>query len=209
MDKIFLPIIDNGGGLSRTGWAISMMGACLSSIGRRELDIRGISYPYPSGAMNIASNDFMASDCREMLIIDTDILFSPRHLEMLLEHDVPLVAGIYPKKEIGLIYPIVPLPGNPDPFKGTPGLHEVKCAARGFMRIQREVFDTLRPVTPLYRDQELGRNAREYWREQPGGHSEDFAFCNRYRDLGGKVYVDSRVTVQHLGNATYPIKGTF
>ena len=50
-------------------------------------------------AMNRVANDFIRSDCDELVIIDIDITFTGEQLRRLLEHDVPLVYGIYPKKE--------------------------------------------------------------------------------------------------------------
>jgi hypothetical protein len=33
--------------------------------------------------------------------------------------------------------------------------------------------------------------------------SEDYAFCRRWRDMGGKVYVDVDTPLQHLGQMAY------
>jgi hypothetical protein len=33
--------------------------------------------------------------------------------------------------------------------------------------------------------------------------SEDFAFCRRWRDMGGKVYVDLNSKLQHAGQHLY------
>lgn len=36
--------------------------------------------------------------------------------------------------------------------------------------------------------------------------SEDWFFCQRWLDLGGKIYGDTRVILRHIGMATYPLK---
>lgn len=202
---LFLPIIDNGMGLSRTSWALSMLGA----FSGRAFVARSISYPYPDGAMNIATADFLESDCDEMLVVDTDIVFTREQIDHLLSHDEPLVFGVYPKKEIGLIYPTEPTEENPQPFSGSSILCEVRRTARGFMRVHRSVFEAMKPHVSQYTCAQTGRECWAFWRVLLGGHSEDFAFCDLWRSLGGKILIDRRCAVQHEGSAAYPIAGTY
>lgn len=214
MRKIVLPIIDNGMGLSRTSWAMCLAACCLGPLREYDVTLQSISYPYCSGALNIATNDFLLTDAEEMVIIDTDISFKPEQLGWLLEHDEPMVFGLYPKKEVGLKFPMEWLtsenPFAPNPFaKGVAPLVEVKRMARGFARIHRKVFETLAPFASEYVDAQSGHTHREFWKYLPGGHSEDFAFCDFWRSIGGKILVDQRITAQHEGSVVYPIKGTF
>jgi len=202
---LFLPIIDNGMGLSRTSWAICM----LAAFSGRAFTAASISYPYPDGAMNLATSYFLESDCNEMLVVDTDVVFSRQHIDWLLSHDEPLVFGLYPKKQPGLIYPAEYLESNPEPFSGESDLCEVKRTARGFMRVHRSVFEAMKPHVPEYLCAQTSREAHAFWRVLPGGHSEDFAFCDLWRSLGGKILIDRRCVTQHEGSALYPIPGTF
>lgn len=207
--RLFFPIIDNGMGLSRTSWALSM----ISSIGalRAEYDIefQSISYPYPDGAMNIATQCFLESACDEMIVIDTDVVFDHQHLVWLLSHDVPLVFGLYPKKKPGLEFPVQSI-GEENPFSiGGDPLVEVARVARGFMRARRAVFEGLKPHVEKIECAETGREQWVFWKPLPGGHSEDFAFCDLYRKHGGKILVDQRITARHEGSAVYPIPGTY
>lgn len=200
-------------GLSRTRWAYSMMRAFLSSgcLGKgRRVSIEPFSFPYPEGTANIATEAFLSTGLDEMVIIDTDIVFQPEHLTMLLSHDVPLVSGIYPKKVLGLEYPIMPLPNDPEPFKlNGSNLVEVECVPRGFLRVHRSVFELMKPHVTKYHCFETGAEAWEFWKNRVGGSSDDFEFCHKYRELGGKVMVDKRITLLHDGNVLYPIKGTY
>lgn len=212
MKKLFLPIIDNGMGLSRTSWATCLAAACLGPLRKYDVILQPLSYPYPDGAMNIASNDFLASDADEMVVIDTDVIFEPRHLAFLLEHEVPLVFGLYPKKEVGLTFPCEWL-GEENPFSLTPfeapPLVEVKRVARGFMRVHRSVFYTISNSCLNYTDAQTGKSFLQFWKNLPGGHSEDFNFCDLCRKHGIPVLVDQRIAAQHEGSAVYPIPGTF
>ena len=194
-------------GMSRTSWAFSM----IMALSARAFSMQGFSYPYPDGAMNIATGEFLEGGFDEMIVIDTDIKFERRDLDNLLSHDVPLVFGLYPKKQPGLTYPVQTLEGEENPFTddGRGDLREVARCARGFMRVKREVFDQLKPIVPTYIDAMTGKTESAYWRPLPGGHSEDFQFCDDYRSIGGRVLVDRRICTQHEGSATYPIPGTF
>lgn len=209
--RLYLPIIDNGGGNSRTAWGISLFMAGLDGAFKDyEVHVEGISYPYPDGAANIASASFMNRGFDRMLIIDTDETFETHDVTKLLAHDLPFVSGIYPKKRPGLEFAIVPMEGdNPLADDGRPSLREVARCARGFCAIKRDVFETMKPHTPTYIAPETDKEEHDYWRHLPGGHSEDFAFCDLWRSLGGKVWLDIDIRVKHEGSCSYPIAGTY
>lgn len=213
--KIFCPIIDNGMGLSRTSWAFSMIALSLSESFRKySIVLQSISYPYPDGAMNIATDMFLQTDCDKMLTIDTDVVFPAIQVEWLLSHDVPFVAGIYPKKCPGLFLALETLDGE-NPFAENPNLPgieplvEVKRVARGFTVIDRSVFENLIPSTPIEFNAQTNSEMRSFWKNLPGCHSEDFNFCDKYRSIGGRVMVDQRCIARHEGSVIYPIKGTY
>ena len=174
-----------------------------------EIQADSISYPYPCGAMNIATQVFLESGADEMIVIDTDIIFHPTHVQKLLSHDVPLVFGLYPKKCPGLIFPVVSLT-EAHPFtKDGPDLVEVARVARGFMRVHRSVFEQLKPHVEKITCAETGRDQWVFWKTLPGGNSEDFAFCDLCRAHGIKIMVDQKITAQHEGSVRYPIEGTY
>jgi hypothetical protein len=210
---LYFPVMNNGTGLCRMEWASAWIRLGLSGVlGPYNIICETLSFPYPDGNANIATHLFLKSKADEMVIIDTDIVFTPKHVGMLLSHDVPLVSGIYPKKVMGLEYPIGPLESDPDPFSHNgASLCEVEYVARGFLRIKREVFESLKNLPDIvsYHCPHSNEDQLEYWKNFPGGDSDDFNFCKRYRAVGGKVFVDKRITLQHAGNVLYPIKGTY
>ncbi len=210
-ESLYVPIIDNGGGMSRSSWGLSMFMLGMSpAMAGRKVIVEGISFPYPDGALNIATASFMESGCDRMLIIDTDEVFKPSDVEALLSHGEPFVCGIYPKKKPGLEFPIVPLDGdNPFAEDGRPPLRKVARCARGFSSIHRSVFKAMQPHVEKYVCAQTEKEEFLYWKTLPGGHSEDFAFCDLWRKLGGKVLVDISVRVIHEGSASYPIAGTY
>jgi hypothetical protein len=128
----FYPIIDNGMGLSVTSWAFSMLAAI-----RGESVFCHISTPYPGYAMNIATRHFLDSPCQEMVVIDTDLVFTPDHLAALMEHDEPLVFGLYGKRKIRFDPPLTPLPGQVHGFPCIPinqnKMTRLKCRSSRFL----------------------------------------------------------------------------
>ena len=99
---LFFPIIDNGMGLSVTAWATSMF----SAISGRAAIFCHISTPYCGYAMDLATHHFLNSKCDEMILIDTDLVFTRGHFECLMEHDEPLVFGAYPKRKVDFELPM-------------------------------------------------------------------------------------------------------
>jgi hypothetical protein len=215
LPKLYFPVLDNGSGTGRIGWAVSMMAAMHSVLRDYEIVIDPMSFPYPDGNANIATQNFMETDCDEILWFDLDVVPTTRQIAWLLSHDVPFVTGIYPKKKPGLEFPVILLDGT-DPRKvfklnGSDPLVEVACSARGFYRIRREVFEILKqhPQVTQYHCIETQRDCYDYWHNVKGGYSDDFNFCTRYREMGGRVYVDKRCLAFHDGNIRYPIMGTY
>lgn len=199
--------------LVRKEYLMSVIGMLVAGVLKdRRFIFPDLSFPYPDTACNITTYWFLKSAMDEMLVLDTDLKYTHQHISMLLSHDVPLVTGVHPKKCLGLVFPIVPLETNPDPFQdGGPDLVEVEKAPRGIMRIKREVFEALKShpeIKPCY-NCDVDDDIWPFWQQTAGGESDDFNFCRRYREVGGRVLVDRRCLVEHAGSAIYPIKGTY
>jgi len=213
LPSLFIPVVDNGMKLVRKEYLMSIIRMLVAGVlkGRRFI-FPDLSFPYPDTACNVMTYHFLGSEMDEMLILDTDLKYTPEHINMLLSHDVPLITGIHPKKCLGLMFPIVPLESNPEPFApGSPDVVEVEKAPRGIMKVQRKVFGMLKghPEVNQYYNCDVNDLMYNFWQQTPGGESDDFNFCRRYRDMGGRVLVDQRCLVEHAGSAIYPIKGTY
>ena len=102
----------------------------------------------------------------------------------------------------------------------TQGFLEVTEAPTGFMVIKRQVFDRLIAAYPDLQyvpDGPPRAPARQalYYRffdvmTDPSTRrylSEDYAFCHRWRALGGKVHIDTTAALTHTG--TYEFRGRY
>ncbi|SAL80020.1 hypothetical protein AWB71_06025 [Caballeronia peredens] len=164
--------------------------------------------------------------------IDADIGFTVDQAFRLLLADRDVVAGVYPIKRfewpaelpaglnkqtfstLYLRYPVNAHDGVSTTIDED-GFLEVSEAPTGFMCIRRNVFEAMiarlpelkyvpdgPPDTPIrdlcYRffDVMVEPSTNRYL-------SEDYGFCRRWRDLGGRVFVDTRSKLSHQGTYTY------
>lgn len=168
-----------------------------------------------SRARNTITANFLATDATHLLWLDSDLVFSPEHVKRLVSHDKDIVGGFYPKKQEGPLrwvcnaYP-QPQPVQPD------GLQRIRYAGTGFMVIRRQVFERMIATygdALRYRADESGREEYDFW--SVGVHqfedgsrrylSEDWFFCQRWLDLGGEIWGDTKVVIKHTGAITFPL----
>lgn len=93
-------------------------------------------------------------------------------------------------------------------------LTEVKHVATGFMMIKRGVIEKMSEAFPHtkytddvnYLEEHENRYAYALFDcGVEGGHylSEDWLFCNRWKKIGGKVYIDVSINLSHTGIEQY------
>jgi hypothetical protein len=111
-------------------------------------------------------------------------------------------------RDAGLNYNVDVEPGA---VAGGDGFIKANYCGTGFMLIRRSVFDRLRPAYPelkyvndtleipedrahnwLFFDTMLDPVTRQYL-------SEDYAFCRRWRDIGGEVWTHVSAPLTHMG----------
>jgi glycosyltransferase involved in cell wall biosynthesis len=202
--KLFIPLIDNGGGSLRTGFAMSLFMAMIES---RTLEYRmeRFSDSAISRARNRAAASFLETDGDYLLFLDADLFFEPEALTFINETDEPIVCGMYCLKMPGMIPCLNAYPESAGQMIED-GLTPVRRAGTGFMRIKREVFEAMKAVCPAYTN-----HGRTEWDFFPFGVrngeylSEDWAFCDTARDLGYKVQLDGRIKLRHEGSCLYPM----
>jgi len=166
-----------------------------------------LHYTVGDGILPRARNLFLTDFWRrkkftDMLFWDDDVACEAGAIPRLLSHGVELVAGIYPKREHPIKYPwraLEPLNIRPD------GLIEALVVPTGLMRISRacaeKMIEYYRP-TREFIDDNMDEPAvacfdfelvdRRYW-------GEDFVFCKRWREIGGRVWADSTLRLAHYG----------
>jgi hypothetical protein len=166
-----------------------------------------------SRARNTLSAKFLATPAStHLMFIDADIGWEPWHLLVMLNRRVDVIGGLYPMKSLPVKWCVNGIPGQPE---GEDGLIEVTKTGTGFMLIKREVFEKMNQhpaVRPFNNDigldPALNSNMKTYFDtavRENRYYSEDWTFCENWRDLGGRIYVDRRVLLRHVG--TYVFDG--
>ena len=92
-------------------------------------------------------------------------------------------------------------------------LVEVTKTGTGFLLIKRDVFEKLdaHPATRPFNNDiglpaELNPHMKTYFDtavRENRYYSEDWTFCENWRDLGGQVFVDKRILLRHVGTYTF------
>ena len=145
-----------------------------------------------------------------LMFIDADIGFEPWHLLVLLDAQKDVIGGLYPMKSLPVKWCVNGIPGQPEPE----GNHiEVTKTGTGFLLIKRDVFEKLdaHPAVRHFSNdiglpKELDPFMKTYFDtavREGRYYSEDWTFCENWRDIGGQVWVDKRVLLKHTGTYVF------
>lgn len=177
------------------------------------------------GRNSIAST-FINSDCSHLLFIDADIGFNPEDVFKLISHKMDIVCAGYPAKLIdwhsvyhaarhGVTPNMLHHYASPYIYNRNPtgdhygNLVDVIEAGTGFMLINRTVFEIMSEHVNSYIANQFGSDRvtiKEFFAtsiEDGFLLSEDYHFCRKWRSLGGKVYVDKSISLQHIGSNVF------
>jgi hypothetical protein len=167
-----------------------------------------------------------------LLFVDADIGFAPENAFRLLDAGHDVAGGVYPLKHIdwakaraaaqagakdlmaksvGYVIRFVPTPDNSVEVEG--GFAKAAYVGTGFLMIRRAALARVAAAHPeLACDlSEVEPGATEVAmvfdtlvEPGTGEHlSEDYAFCRRWRELGGDIWADMEARLTHVGHAAY------
>jgi glycosyltransferase involved in cell wall biosynthesis len=142
----------------------------------------------------------LEQDVDDLVFIDCDIDWTPADFFKLLEHDVDVVGGIYPKKGDHEEYPVKAL-NNVMNFEKN-GLIEVEGIATGFLRLTKRAIQKVWENSEEYTEPHKPKPIRMVFNiDIVNGQlvSEDIIFCMKWRELGEKVWFDPSINLSHVG----------
>jgi len=169
-----------------------------------------------SRARNTLTAKFLNTpESTHLMFIDADIGWEPWHLLVMINARKDVIGGLYPMKSLPVKWCVNGIPGKEEGTPEQPHLVEVSKTGTGFLLIKRDVFEKLdqHPATRHFNNdiglpEELNKYMKTYFDtavRENRYYSEDWTFCENWRDLGGEVYVDKRVLLRHVG--TYVFDG--
>jgi hypothetical protein len=149
-------------------------------------------------------------EATHLMFIDADIGWEPWHLLVLLNRDVDVIGGLYPMKTMPIKWVVNGFEGAEE---GPDGFQEVSKAGTGFLLIKKGVFGQMNnhPAVKQYKndiglDPIYDQYLKTYFDtavRQNRYYSEDWTFCENWRDIGGKIYMDKRVLLRHSGSYVF------
>ena len=165
-----------------------------------------------SRARNTLTAKFLhTKESTHLMFIDADIGWEPWHLLVMLDAQKDVIGGLYPMKSLPVKWCVNGIPGQVEE-PGT-NLVEVTKTGTGFLLIKRDVFEKLNahPATKPFNNDiglpvELNPYMKTYFYTAVRVnryYSEDWTFCENWRDIGGQVWVDKRILLRHVGTYTF------
>jgi len=186
------------------------------------------------GRNTIAHHFMNLPDATHLLFIDADIKFRVEDVVKMIQADKSLIIGPvalkgynwdeirsaaingeYDIQRTGGVFNINKLPDIDMVDENEP--FEIEHGGNAFMMVRRDVFETLKPHTPIYtnggRSLPDGVEIKDYFRveiNKDTNHllSEDYFLCHSYRQVGGKVWCAPWVETGHFGSHLFNGKYT-
>jgi hypothetical protein len=182
-------------------------------------------------ARNVAVGRFMQkSQAEYFMFIDADVHFDPEAVIRLIRSGHELSVACYPKKfvdwnqaaeavkrgdnrNMAMLSASLVLNFESQKNEVINGFVSILDGPTGFMLIKRSVFEKMQVRYPELncKNDHQNRDFDEYnavfdCMIDPVTRrylSEDYAFCRRWQQMGGKIYADTATTLGHVGNLPF------
>jgi hypothetical protein len=162
---------------------------------------------YIDRSRNLCINLFLDSECSDVVFVDTDLEFDDDAILKLIKFDKDIVAGAYRYKKETVEFPItLDFSRNNNCKEEETGLVFAKRAPTGLMRINRNVFGEMvshykmvpdeRGIYPFFETGMVFENDNNWY-------GEDSAFCKKWVEMGGEIFVEPRINFTHIGTSEF------
>jgi len=187
--------------------------SCLDGLGQFGYPIlRRAGVSAIDSARNEMVAEAMSLGYESILFVDSDILFHPRYVLDLEEHDLPIVCGGYVKKDRSGFAHIFDM-SDEVAFGESGKLVPIIRCGMGFTLIKTAVFDMIKDKLNLPKCRLPGEKFTYPWFmpmtvEEKGVNyyrAEDYAFCDRARKAGFNIKCDTRLLLGHIGPYVYSV----
>lgn len=158
-------------------------------------------------ARAVAVASFMESGATHLVHVDNDVCWQAGALLQLVDAGADMVGGVYPKRADPIEYPVRFIPDRAELWADpVTGLLEVEALPGGFVCVTRNLIERMISAYPesRFKSTRYGSDGDLYALYEPmfiDGRrmGEDYAFCRRWRDIGGKVWADPEIHMAHIG----------
>jgi hypothetical protein len=158
-------------------------------------------------ARNSLVNEFLKTDCTELLFIDSDVVVTSDDILRLMAQSggKDITAGTYPRRASDKKFFTDLYWNENDELEFDGSKMRVKRIGTGFMLIQRHVIEKMAEAHPewSYKNKPTGERMAALFDfdirdDQYVG--EDYLFCDRATEMGFTVHVDVDISLPHIGS---------
>ena len=163
---------------------------------------------------------FAASAHSHMLCIDADVQWAKEDVIRLMLCGHEFIMGSYPRKIMPdpgkpMSYPVVwRLPGEDGKLETCPtcGAIRIDGGPAGFMMVRKSVAEKMTAAYPEFKYEGLGKfpeqdkHLHAFYNpilENGVLWSEDLSFCRRWSAIGGEIWLDPTIKLNHQGQYLY------
>lgn len=210
---------------------LALIGYCQTASFDAVVALQGHDSLVTRSRNTLAAHFLKAEQATHLMFIDADIGFDPAQIERMVAFDQDVVCGVYPLKvrdwssaasnlengepiETAALH-YVGLECDAAEFEQRDAFVSAQYAGCGFMLIKRGALERMIEAYPesAYRAAHCYANHKpekayalfecEIDRQEGLYLSEDFAFCRRFRAIGGKIWLDTKGKLNHVGSHSF------
>jgi len=159
-------------------------------------------------ARNRLVDEFLKTDCTELLFIDSDVIAQTDDILRLLAQsgDKDITAGNYPRRaKDKKFFMDLYFDENGDlEFDGA--MMRINRVGTGFMLIRRHVIETIAAKSEQYLSSDGAGNVAsvfDFKIEDGNFVGEDYSFCDKARAEGFKIWTDVEISLPHMGTEEF------
>lgn len=170
----------------------------------------------PQARSNLANFFYHNTDATHLLWVDADIGFHGEDVQKLMALDTEFAAATYPKKVLPIRYSCA-LPKKGIVWNKEHTAIEVSRVGSGFVLLRRSAFSRIAErfpelrYTPRSESRQVSKKEIEasfhYYetcKDKDGILvGEDYAFCDRFRQAGGTIWMRPDIVLSHVGSHVF------
>jgi hypothetical protein len=164
---------------------------------------------YIEKARNICVNEFLKSECTDLVFIDADLGFEEDAVYRLMQYDKDIIGGVYPFKQDNLDFPVkLDFSHENNCKEESTGLVYVDIITTGLLRIKREVFEEIIKSDFAYKIEPDKDGLYTFFQtgilfDDKEYYGEDVAFCKAWRNSGKEIFAVPDMNFIHKGYKSF------
>lgn len=165
---------------------------------------------------NLANFFYNNTDATHILWVDADIGFHGEDVKKLIELNTDFACATYPKKVLPIRYTCA-LPKKGVVWNESKTAIEVAQVGCGFQLLSRRVYERIAEKFPELKYSPRSESRRVSAAEMQNSYhfydtymnsqgvlvGEDYAFCNRFRQARGTIWLRPDITLSHVGSHVF------